>query len=232
MRIARSDREPPGLGVIDLMPIVEAMPAVPYALQVPNDKRREELRRGGFRQAHSGSGRELPRRRRARTGDRRSEMTHILVINGPNLNLLGERESEVYGQQTLADIVSALRSFAEDRDVELSDLQSNSEGELVSAIHNAREFVDGIILNAGAYPLQHRRVGRRDSRSSAPCGRDPPSPTSTPGSHSGTSRCWHRCAWVSVAGLGQPQLLRRLGCSPATPRPIVDLKRRHPVKPM
>ena len=88
-------------------------------------------------------------------------MTHILVINGPNLNLLGQREPEVYGRETLADIVSALRSFAEDRDVELSDFQSNSEGELVSAIHNAREFVDGIILNAGAYT--HYSIAIRDA---------------------------------------------------------------------
>ncbi len=88
-------------------------------------------------------------------------MTHILVINGPNLNLLGQREPEVYGRETLADIVSALRSFAEDRDVELSDFQSNSEGELVSAIHDAREFVDGIILNAGAYT--HYSIAIRDA---------------------------------------------------------------------
>ena len=88
-------------------------------------------------------------------------MTHILVINGPNLNLLGQREPEVYGRETLADIVSALRSFAGDRDVELSDFQSNSEGELVSAIHNARESVDGIILNAGAYT--HYSIAIRDA---------------------------------------------------------------------
>lgn len=88
-------------------------------------------------------------------------MTKILVINGPNLNLLGLREPEVYGHETLADIVSDLRSFAADREVELSDFQSNSEGELVTAIHGARETVDGIILNPGAYT--HYSIAIRDA---------------------------------------------------------------------
>lgn len=88
-------------------------------------------------------------------------MTRILVINGPNLNLLGLREPEVYGHETLADIVTELRSYAADRDVELRDFQSNSEGELVTAIHGARETVDGIILNAGAYT--HYSIAIRDA---------------------------------------------------------------------
>jgi 3-dehydroquinate dehydratase II len=88
-------------------------------------------------------------------------MTKVLVINGPNLNLLGLREPAVYGYETLADIVNDLRSFASDREVELSDFQSNSEGELVTAIHNARETVDGVILNAGAYT--HYSIAIRDA---------------------------------------------------------------------
>ena len=88
-------------------------------------------------------------------------MTRILVINGPNLNLLGLREPQVYGHETLADIVHDLRSYAADRGVELSDFQSNSEGELVSAIHASRETVDGIILNAGAYT--HYSIALRDA---------------------------------------------------------------------
>lgn len=88
-------------------------------------------------------------------------MTRILVINGPNLNLLGLREPQVYGHETLADIVNDLRSYAADRGVELSDFQSNSEGELVSAIHASRETVDGIILNAGAYT--HYSIALRDA---------------------------------------------------------------------
>lgn len=88
-------------------------------------------------------------------------MTRILLINGPNLNLLGVREPEAYGHETLKDIVGELRSFAADRDVELSDFQSNSEGELVTAIHGARETVDGIVLNPGAYT--HYSIAIRDA---------------------------------------------------------------------
>jgi len=88
-------------------------------------------------------------------------MTQILVINGPNLNLLGLREPEVYGHETLDDIINELRSFAADRDVELSDFQSNSEGALVTAIHDARQTVDGIVLNPGAYT--HYSIAIRDA---------------------------------------------------------------------
>lgn len=78
-------------------------------------------------------------------------MTKILLANGPNMNLLGVREPDVYGHESLADIVAALRSYASDRGVELSDYQSNVEGDLVTAIQGARESIDGIILNPGAY---------------------------------------------------------------------------------
>jgi 3-dehydroquinate dehydratase-2 len=88
-------------------------------------------------------------------------MTKILVINGPNLNLLGLREPEVYGHETLEDIVNDLRSYAAARDVELSDFQSNSEGDLVTAIHDARVTVDGIVLNPGAYT--HYSIAIRDA---------------------------------------------------------------------
>ena len=88
-------------------------------------------------------------------------MTRILLLNGPNLNLLGLREPEVYGRETLDDIVSDLRAFAAERDVELSDFQSNSEGELVTAIHGARETVDGIVINPGAYT--HYSIAIRDA---------------------------------------------------------------------
>jgi len=88
-------------------------------------------------------------------------MTKILVMNGPNLNLLGLREPEVYGHETLDDIVNELRSFASERDVELSDFQSNSEGALVTAIHDARTTVDGIVLNPGAYT--HYSIAIRDA---------------------------------------------------------------------
>jgi 3-dehydroquinate dehydratase-2 len=88
-------------------------------------------------------------------------VTRILLINGPNLNLLGVREPEVYGSETLQDIVDELRSFASDRGVELTDFQSNSEGALVTAIQEARTEVDGIVLNPGAYT--HYSIAIRDA---------------------------------------------------------------------
>jgi len=88
-------------------------------------------------------------------------MLKVLLINGPNLNLLGVREPEVYGSETLQDIVDELRTFASKRNVELSDFQSNSEGDLVTASHDARTNVDGIILNPGAYT--HYSIAIRDA---------------------------------------------------------------------
>ena len=74
----------------------------------------------------------------------------ILVLNGPNLNLLGHRTPEVYGRETLADIELLLRNRADALGVELAFVQSNHEGELVDAIHEHRDW-DGLIINAGAY---------------------------------------------------------------------------------
>ena len=74
----------------------------------------------------------------------------ILVLNGPNLNLLGHRQPEVYGLETLADMEVLLRARAEPLGVELAFVQSNSEGALVDAIHAHRDW-DGLILNAAAY---------------------------------------------------------------------------------
>jgi 3-dehydroquinate dehydratase-2 len=88
-------------------------------------------------------------------------MLKVLLINGPNLNLLGVREPEVYGSETLQDIVDEVRTFASKRNVELSDFQSNSEGDLVTAIHEARTTVDGIIMNPGAYT--HTSIAIRDA---------------------------------------------------------------------
>ena len=74
----------------------------------------------------------------------------ILILNGPNLNLLGHRTPAVYGRETLADIELLLRSRAGELGVELAFVQSNHEGELVDAIHEHRDW-DGLIINAGAY---------------------------------------------------------------------------------
>jgi 3-dehydroquinate dehydratase-2 len=75
----------------------------------------------------------------------------ILVLNGPNLNLLGTRQPEVYGSTTLADIEDACDATARRLEVHVAFLQSNHEGVLIDAIHAARGTHAGIVLNAGAY---------------------------------------------------------------------------------
>ena len=88
---------------------------------------------------------------------------HLLVLNGPNLNLLGTREPQVYGSVTLADINHSLELKARELQVVLSCVQSNYEGKLVEEIHLARESSQGIIINAGAYT--HTSVAIRDALS-------------------------------------------------------------------
>ena len=88
---------------------------------------------------------------------------HLLVLNGPNLNLLGTREPHVYGSVTLADIDRSLKLEAQKLQVDLSCLQSNFEGKLIEAIHSARESSQGIIINAGAYT--HTSIAIRDALS-------------------------------------------------------------------
>jgi 3-dehydroquinate dehydratase-2 len=87
----------------------------------------------------------------------------ILVLHGPNLNLLGQREPQVYGPTTLADINQQLRQDAESLSIVLDCQQSNLEGELVNAIHQARTQHQGIVINAGAYT--HTSIALRDALS-------------------------------------------------------------------
>ena len=75
----------------------------------------------------------------------------ILVINGPNLNMLGIREPEIYGRETYADLTEKIRKHAEKTGTEVTFFQSNHEGDLVDAIQGAYRKQDGIILNPGAY---------------------------------------------------------------------------------
>lgn len=91
-------------------------------------------------------------------------MTSVLILNGPNLNLLGSRQPEVYGTTTLDDIETLCKNHAEVTGMTLEFHQSNHEGTLVDNIHNARGRHDGIILNAGAYT--HTSIALMDAISS------------------------------------------------------------------
>jgi len=86
---------------------------------------------------------------------------HILIANGPNLNLLGQREPERYGTHTLADIAASLDALALSLNVSLSHFQSNAEHELIQTIQEARNKTDFIIINAGAYT--HTSIALRDA---------------------------------------------------------------------
>jgi len=96
-------------------------------------------------------------------------MTSILILNGPNLNLLGTRQPEVYGQTTLADIQALCAETAKHLGCNITFEHSNSEGALIDLIHAARDTHDGIILNAGAYT--HTSVALMDALASVelPC---------------------------------------------------------------
>ncbi|MDN3495876.1 type II 3-dehydroquinate dehydratase [Planococcus sp. APC 4015] len=85
----------------------------------------------------------------------------ILLVNGPNLNLLGTREPDVYGTQTLADVEQIVTDAAATRGVEVRAVQSNHEGVLIDAIHAAREDCAGIVINPGG--LTHTSVVLRDA---------------------------------------------------------------------
>ncbi|MTJ05227.1 MAG: type II 3-dehydroquinate dehydratase [Sediminimonas qiaohouensis] len=78
-------------------------------------------------------------------------MTSILILNGPNLNLLGTRQPQVYGHTTLADIEALCHQKAAALEIGIAFFQSNSEGALIDMLHAARGTHDGVILNAGAY---------------------------------------------------------------------------------
>ena len=88
----------------------------------------------------------------------------ILLINGPNLNMLGTREPEKYGNTTLSDIEKTLKTIAQENGVILDCYQSNHEGEIIDKIQSSKEIYSGIIINAGG--LTHTSVSIRDAISS------------------------------------------------------------------
>tara|TARA_B100000700_G_C14950962_1_gene811635 strand:+ start:84 stop:566 length:483 start_codon:yes stop_codon:yes gene_type:complete len=86
---------------------------------------------------------------------------NVLIINGPNLNLVGKREPAIYGSQTLEDIQEELLITAKDLNVKLQFFQSNSEGEMIDCIHKSVGSIEGILINAGAYT--HTSIALRDA---------------------------------------------------------------------
>ena len=88
-------------------------------------------------------------------------MLNVLVLHGPNLNLLGTREPDVYGTDTLADIDSQLTELAEELKITIRIKQSNSEEMLIESLHSSREWANGVLFNPGAFT--HTSVALRDA---------------------------------------------------------------------
>ena len=88
-------------------------------------------------------------------------MSKIIILNGPNLNLLGEREKDKYGNIALSDIENNCKEYAKKNDIALSFFQSNIEGEIVEIIQKTRNEQDGLIINAGGYT--HTSVAIHDA---------------------------------------------------------------------
>ena len=92
---------------------------------------------------------------------------HILVLNGPNLNLLGKRQPDVYGYETLGDVEAQCRRVAKDLGLTIDFRQSNAEHELIDWLHETREQVAGIVINPAAY--SHTSVAIMDALAACPC---------------------------------------------------------------
>lgn len=88
-------------------------------------------------------------------------MKTILIVNGPNLNLLGERDPESYGEETLDEINKSLQKIASDAGVDVIFIQSNSEGDIIDELQSRRHSMDGLVINPGA--LTHYSYALRDA---------------------------------------------------------------------
>jgi 3-dehydroquinate dehydratase-2 len=91
----------------------------------------------------------------------KKKLLKLLVVNGPNLNLLGEREPEVYGSMTLPELVKKLKAYAKAQGFEVRAHQSNSEGALIDLLHKNRKWADAVVFNPGAYT--HYSYALRDA---------------------------------------------------------------------
>jgi 3-dehydroquinate dehydratase II len=89
----------------------------------------------------------------------------VFVIHGPNLNLLGQRENEIYGNETLDDINKKIQDFAKKLNLTVETFQSNHEGELIEKIHSLKNVFDGLVINPGGYT--HTSVAIRDAIAAA-----------------------------------------------------------------
>ena len=98
---------------------------------------------------------------RRTTAPARPPRATVLVLHGPNLNLLGTREPQIYGHTTLEDIDQDLRQYGQELGVVVETFQSNGEGELIDRIHRARQEAQALIVNAGGYT--HTSVALRDA---------------------------------------------------------------------
>lgn len=96
-------------------------------------------------------------------------MRKFLVINGPNLNMLGIREPAVYGSATIEDLYSLICQKAKELEVSVEFFQSNSEGEIIDAIHHSMGVYDGIIMNPGAYTHYSYAIADALSSINVPC---------------------------------------------------------------